>query len=58
MLFAEFFRSTNPDALKRPTGLGLPILRRIVQRHGGRVTVDSELGVGTTIRVLLPAADA
>ncbi|QCX28887.1 sensor histidine kinase [Nocardioides jishulii] len=59
MLFEEFFRSTNPDAFQRPgTGLGLPILRRIAQRHGGRVSVDSQLGVGTEVRLFLPPADS
>lgn len=57
-LFTEFFRGTNPDALEVPgTGLGLSIVQRIVSRHNGSISVDSELGKGTSFTVLLPRAD-
>jgi two-component system phosphate regulon sensor histidine kinase PhoR len=38
------------------TGLGLSIVKHIVERHRGRLSIESELGVGTTIHVLVPAA--
>ncbi len=37
------------------TGLGLPLTKAFVEMHGGRLTLDSELGRGTTVTVALPA---
>jgi two-component system phosphate regulon sensor histidine kinase PhoR len=38
------------------TGLGLSIVKHIVERHRGRLSIDSKLGRGTTMHVLLPVA--
>jgi signal transduction histidine kinase len=37
------------------SGLGLPLAKRFIERHRGRIEVASRLGIGTTIRLVLPA---
>jgi len=48
-LFEPFF-TTKTDGV----GLGMAMARQVVEQHGGRVEVSSQLGAGTTVRVVLP----
>jgi signal transduction histidine kinase len=38
------------------TGLGLPITKLLIERHGGTIEIESRLGAGTRVRITLPAA--
>ncbi|MBL4615135.1 MAG: hypothetical protein JKY27_09715 [Magnetovibrio sp.] len=37
------------------TGLGLPLTKGLVEAHGGHLLIESDLGIGTTVTVSLPA---
>ena len=54
-VFDRFYRGENARRLHVPgTGLGLTIVRSIVEAHGGVVSLESTLGEGTSVCVLLP----
>ena len=53
-LFKKFFRSEHTKSKKPGTGLGLSICKRIVESHGGNISVKSQMGEGSTFTVRLP----
>jgi signal transduction histidine kinase len=54
-VFERFYRGKNARVLGVPgTGLGLTIVRAIVDAHGGELCLTSAPGRGTTVRVALP----
>lgn len=55
-IFDEFYRSKNAKEIEHDgTGLGLPIVKNLVKRYGGKIEVKSKLGKGTTFTVSFPA---
>lgn len=53
--FERYWQSSRTD--KHGAGLGLPIAKGIVEAHGGRIWIESALGVGTTTSFTLPVAN-
>jgi signal transduction histidine kinase len=53
-LFEKFFRVADAEGYAQGTGLGLSIAKQIVEVHGGQITVESELDVGTTFSFTIP----
>jgi two-component system sensor histidine kinase BaeS len=51
-VFDRFYRAPGSPG----SGLGLPIARNLVEAHGGRISIESPAGGGTTVRFTLPTA--
>ena len=56
-VFERFYRGEASRA-GPGTGLGLAVVKHIVEAHGGRVAADSRPGAGTTVRLTLPRVTA
>ncbi|GAB3838902.1 sensor histidine kinase [Hymenobacter jeollabukensis] len=55
-IFEPLFRAEGGRATASGFGLGLPMTRKIIRLHGGELTVESQVGEGTTATIQLPAA--
>ena len=51
-VFERFFRADSSGMIPG-TGLGMSIVKEIVEIHGGKVTLDSQYGVGTSVTIWL-----
>jgi signal transduction histidine kinase/pSer/pThr/pTyr-binding forkhead associated (FHA) protein len=54
-VFDPYF-STKEMGMQKGTGLGLSICHSIIKKHKGHITVESEVGIGTTFHIFLPAS--
>jgi len=53
-IFEPFFTTKGKDSSKSGTGLGLSVAYAIIERHGGKIELTSEVGKGTTFTIWLP----
>jgi len=58
-LFSKFFRADNAVGVQTSgTGLGLYMMKKIIDRHGGKIIVDSDEGKGTAFIITIPEISA
>jgi signal transduction histidine kinase len=53
-LFQKFYRIPDSEGWAQGTGLGLSIVKQLVEAQGGKITVESQVGIGTTMSFSVP----
>jgi signal transduction histidine kinase len=53
-IFEDFYTGDTGQVVEKSSGLGLAIAKRIVEAHNGSISVESELGKGSTFTICLP----
>ncbi|UCF29042.1 MAG: hybrid sensor histidine kinase/response regulator [Chloroflexota bacterium] len=54
-IFEDFYTSRSDKQIEKGSGVGLALTKRIIEAHGGNVSVESELGEGSTFELRFPA---
>lgn len=57
-IFKKFYRANTSNAAVPGTGLGMTIVKYLVDSHHGRISIASQLGVGTTVTIFFPRTQA
>jgi len=56
-IFEQFYHTKNSDLYNvKGVGIGLALVKQIMEKHGGRIAVKSQLGEGSTFRLVFPEA--
>jgi len=54
-IFEPYYRAPDTSGATRGTGIGLAVVKALVEAHGGTVSVDSAPAIGTRVSVVLPS---
>jgi len=56
-IFDRFYRADMSSSALEGTGLGMSIVKHIIEAHGGKIWVESEAGKGTTVSFTIPLSE-